>query len=216
VHHQQFFKELKEAGVEVIDLTDDFLAARKTEATDGPLCLTQDTHWSTRGVNIATQRLKEALADTEWPADALSIEAHLLAEETLEVKGDLVDWVPDFGPSDMTINVQRSSANASSFAKIPTDSESPLLMLTDSHGLVFHSGGDMLMEGAGIADRVAQELGMKVDLMAMRGSGSSVRRELARRFLTSNDEEKKKVLVYIFAARAFTESRNWSPVPLER
>ena len=216
VHHQQFYKELQEAGVKVIDLTDDFLEARKTEATDGPVCLTQDTHWSTRGVEIATKRLKEALADVEWPADAPSIETHLLPVETLEVKGDLVDRVPEFGPSNMSITVQRASANGQSFSKIETNSESPLLMLTDSHGLVFHSGGDMLMEGAGISDKVAHELGMSVDLMAMRGSGSSVRRELARRFLLSNDEEKKRVLVYVFAARAFTESRNWSPVPLQR
>jgi len=116
----------------------------------------------------------------------------------------------------MELTVQRASANAQSFEKIETDTDSPLLLLTDSHGLVFHSGGDMLMEGAGIADQLTHSLGMKLDLMAMRGSGSSVRRELARRFLTSDDEQKKKVLVYIFAARAFTESRNWSPVPLER
>ncbi len=216
VHHQQFYQELQDAGVQVIDLTDDFLAARKTEAVDGPLCLTQDTHWSTRGVEIATQRLIEALEGTEWPEDTPRIETHLLPEETLKVKGDLVDRVPEFGPSEMEITVRRASSKPGSFEKISPDADSPLLMLTDSHGLVFHSGGDMLMEGAGIADRVAHELGMKVDLMAMRGSGSSVRRELARRFLTSDDEQKKKVLVYIFAARAFTESRNWSPVPLER
>ncbi len=216
VYHQEFYAELEKAGVKVIDLTDDFLEARRTEETEGPLCLTQDTHWSIRGVNIATERLMEALADVEWNEGVKESNASLLPAEKLEVKGDLVDRVPDYGPSLMSLDVARASAAEGSFSKIPTDADSPLLLLTDSHGLVFHQGGDMLTEGAGLADRVALESGIQLDLMAMRGSGSSVRRELARRFITTDDEQKKQVLVYVFAARAFTESRNWSPYPLSR
>jgi alginate O-acetyltransferase complex protein AlgJ len=94
---------------------------------------------------------------------------------------------------------------------------SPVVVLADSHGLVFHAGEDMLARNAGLSDHLALALGFPVDLHATRGSGATptriafyrkVRRDPA--YLPS-----KKVLVWLFSAREFTESA-WAPrIPVQ-
>src|SRR5690606_13037921 len=60
--------------------------------------------------------------------------------------------------------------------------ESPVLLLADSHGLVFSAGGDMHAEGAGLPEHLAKELGFPVDLVAVKGSGATpARMNLLRR-----------------------------------
>ena len=49
------------------------------------------------------------------------------------------------------------------------DPASAIVLLGDSHNLVFHAGADMHATGAGLADQLAFELGTPVDLVAVRG-----------------------------------------------
>jgi hypothetical protein len=198
--------------VTVVDVTDDFRAAR---ATHGPVCCEQDTHWSPRGIEIAVERIAQAL--DEWPAEP-KVETYRLPPETMEITGDLVKRAEKFELSrQMPVTLARVSAAPDRFVRVEPDEESPIILLTDSHGLVFHDGGDMHTEGAGVADLLAARLGVGLDLMARRGSGSEIRIELARRFLGDPTlATRKKVVIYLFAARFFTESEMWRPVPLRR
>ena len=93
---------------------------------------------------------------------------------------------------------------------------SPVILMADSHGLIFHVGGDMLASGAGLADQLALEMGFAVDLIAVRGSGATPARvNLYRRAKRKGYLAKKKVLIWCIAAREFTESVDgWGKVPV--
>jgi hypothetical protein len=91
-----------------------------------------------------------------------------------------------------------------------------VVLLGDSHTLVFHAGDDMHARGAGLPDQLAVELGTPVDLIGVRGSGATPARvNLLRRARANPDSlPKKKVIVWCFTAREFTESQGWSKVPI--
>ena len=91
-----------------------------------------------------------------------------------------------------------------------------ILVLGDSHVLVFHDGGDMHATGAGLPDQLALELGAPVDVLGVRGSGAtSARVSLARRARASSDYlSGKKVIIWCFGARELTQADAWKSVPL--
>jgi alginate O-acetyltransferase complex protein AlgJ len=96
----------------------------------------------------------------------------------------------------------------------PTDwRESPIVLLGDSHTLVFHAGEDMHGTGAGLADQLALELGFPVDVVGVRGSGATPARiNLLRR---KDNLAGKKLVIWCFSAREFTEATGgWRLVPV--
>jgi hypothetical protein len=96
--------------------------------------------------------------------------------------------------------------------------ESPLLLLGDSHCLIYHVGGDLFATGGGLADQLACELGMAVDVLGTRGSGATPARQ--NLFLRSKADPSylagKKWVVWCFASREFTQSRQgWRKLPVQ-
>jgi alginate O-acetyltransferase complex protein AlgJ len=91
--------------------------------------------------------------------------------------------------------------------------ESPVLLLGDSHTLVFHAGDDMHGTGAGLADQLALELGFPLDVVGVRGSGATPARiNLMRR---KDNLAGKKLVIWCFSAREFTEAPGgWRIVPV--
>ncbi len=86
----------------------------------------------------------------------------------------------------------------------------------DSHTLVFH---EFLAERAGLVDQLAIELGFAPDLIGTRGSGATaVRLSLYRKSnADTNYLAKKKVVVWCFAAREFTEAdQGWVRQPIAK
>ena len=73
----------------------------------------------------------------------------------------------------------------------------------------------MHARGAGLADHLARELGFPVDLLGVRGSGSTTARiTLLRR---RDNVAGKKLVVWCFSAREFTESfSGWRRVQVIR
>ena len=57
-----------------------------------------------------------------------------------------------------------------------SDPLSPVVLLGDSHTLVFDTGEDMHTQGASLADHLLLELGFAVDLVGVRGSGGTAAR----------------------------------------
>lgn len=202
--HQMFYRELRAAGVEVLDLTDAFLAARQEEGE--PLYCLQDTHWSGRGLRMAAAAIAEAIGEADWR----NTESFESSETTVEIAGDL--WSSLADPALPRESVALRVVNAG------TDTESPVLLLGDSHTLVFHSGSDMHARDAGLPGNLAMELGRSVELIGVRGSGStSARLTLYRR--AARDAEywdRKQVVVYCLTARDFTESIDgWRELPIK-
>jgi alginate O-acetyltransferase complex protein AlgJ len=114
-----------------------------------------------------------------------------------------------------TVSLQLVGSPDAAGARAPVlpSRESPLLLLGDSHALVFHAGGDMHARGAGLADQLALALGFPVDLVAVRGSGATPARiSLARR---AGGLAGKKLVVWCLAARDLSEApQGWAKVPV--
>ena len=88
--------------------------------------------------------------------------------------------------------VGKKEAGKTGLMPLNKDRNSPVLLIGDSHTLVFNDGGDLHTRGAGLADHLTLELGFAIDHIGIRGSGTTVPRiELARR----KDNLKGKKLV---------------------
>ncbi len=210
-----FYSDLRKMGVTVIDVTDAFLAARKHDDTLGPVSCKQDSHWSPRGLKIAADAVVAHIGKPAWmsPAEDLVTQK----QDSLSYVGDLVALMPGHLETRSTTTITRITSDAPGSSPLAFNDASPVLILADSHGLVFSAGADMHSTSAGFAEHVSAGLGFSVDLMAARGSGSQVRRSLARRFIRNPDQAaQKRVLIYTFAARTFTGPDGWKTVPLSK
>ena len=197
---REFYKALEAQGIKVLDLTDTFLAARNV----GPLYCRQDTHWAPDGIRIAASEIAGRLRDLPWvkgqPKIPMTSQALPLA-----MTGDLA--LP--GAARETLTLRRVSETGSGQPVAPSKT-SPIILLGDSHNLIFHAGGDMHATGAGLPDQLAPELGFPVDVVAVRGSGATpARRNLARR---KDNLAGRRLVIWCFAARELTEGQGWAKV----
>jgi len=214
IHHQAFYELLRGNGVEVLDLTSLFLANRGH--ANGPMYCRQDTHWSGTATVLAAEQIAAEVRARPW-SESVPRETFQDEWKPVEIAGDL--WRALAAPSVAKENLSlRFVETGSEGAPVPVESDpwSPVVLLGDSHTLVFHAGGDMHAEGAGLADQLALELGFPVDLVGVRGSGATAARiNLLRR--AQNTPEywaDKKLVIWCFAAREFTESDGWRNVPI--
>ena len=200
--HQEFYQQLAAKGVKILDLAEAFAK----EKAKGPLlyCKT-DTHWSPYACELTARLIKQRLGSPAWlPAKPDGFQT---AAEKRTIVGDLTDGK---GSEELPIRVVTGADGAAL-----EDKASPVVLLGDSHTLVFHAGQDLHGTGAGLADQLAVEFGIAVDVIGVRGSGATPARvNLLRRakaepaYLAG-----KKAVIWCFAAREFTESTGWSLVP---
>ena len=204
-----FLAQLRALGVETVDLLP--VLSPAGEAPAEPLYCKTDSHWSGTGCEAAAKAIAEVLR----PAlDALPKATFRHTRTAARFHGDLEELRSPKAPSEETLSVRQISSAEG--AALQPDPASPLLLLGDSHTLVFH---DFLAERAGLLDQLAFETGVVPDLIGTRGSGANaVRVSLLRRsvkdpaYLTS-----KKVVVWCFAARELTESdQGWQNLPLKK
>lgn len=189
-------------GVPALDLTGIYFTNRPSTP---PLYCRTDSHWSPEGIRIAASEIASRIrAEAEPATGKIPMDTE---QRQIVIRGDLSSPA-DSGES-FTINAVSSGSHP-----IPASRESPVLLLGDSHNLVFHSGGEMHAEGAGLPDQLARELGFPVDVVAVMGSGATAaRRSLARR---RDNLAGKRVVVWCFSARDLTEAPSWDKVPVIR
>ncbi len=215
--HQAFYALLREEGLTVIDATELFLQHRFGPA--GPAYCKQDHHYSGQGIALLAPRIADVIRRQAWYRELQPERRSLQAEREdreIQISGDL--W------QTYRLKVRKAPARevlklefigrrdaAGKLEPIATDPHSPVLVFGGSHALVFHAGGDMHAEGAGLVDHLAAALGMPVDLVATRGDMShNPRISIYRRAKKDPDTiTTKKVFVWVFSARAFTVGR-WS------
>ena len=209
----RFIEALRKGGVDVMD-TGSLLAAEAARSTAGgdPVYCKTDSHFTPQTTAVLARaiaaHLREVLPAVIRKTDASPV---LGPPTKLTIQGDLAAT----GTTEEVPFQAVLKAVGATTAPAP-DPASPVLLLGDSHCLVFHAGGDMLATGGGLADHLGVELGSVPEVMAVRGSGATaarvnlyrkVRKEPA--FLAT-----KKVLIWCFAAREFTQSDGWKMVPL--
>ena len=215
--HREFYDLLRAKGVDVLDLTDDFIAARAGE-TDPVYCRT-DTHWSGRATVIAARRISAEIEAQKWLAGANPKQLELVsAWKRVPIQGDLWSARPPAarGPQEQVLLHFVGARASGADVPLPENADSPVVLLGDSHSLVFHEGGDMHARGAGLADQLALELGFALDVVAVRGSGATPARVnlLRRARKDANYLAGKKVVVWCFSAREWSESLGWDLVPV--
>lgn len=203
---QEFFKLLREKGVKVLDLGEVF---QKEKANPrGPLlyCKT-DTHWSPYACQVTAREIKKLLGAPVW-LDGKP-DRFTAKQETRTIIGDLAGGK---GSEELPVRVIQARGAALE------DRASPVVLLGDSHTLVFHAGAEMHGTGAGLADQLAAELGSAVDVIGVRGSGATAARVNLLRRAKADPRylAGKKVVIWCFAAREFTESTGWSVLKLGR
>ncbi|MGA7391519.1 MAG: hypothetical protein WBW78_02575 [Terrimicrobiaceae bacterium] len=196
-----FYESLRAKGVEVLDLSQAFASAK----ANGPLYCARDTHWNGSAITLAARELGGVVKGVSKRNLALDAK-----EETVEIQGDLGGETEK-----VTLRLVRPHGQT---VRLEPDRGSPILLLGDSHVLVFHEGGDMHAAGAGLPDQLAFELSTPIDVLGVRGSGAtSARLSLARRARANPDYlGAKKVIIWCFGARELTQADAWKLVPLSK
>ncbi|MFM8810441.1 MAG: alginate O-acetyltransferase AlgX-related protein [Chthoniobacterales bacterium] len=181
-------------GVDVIDLLGDYTAAPE------PMFCQRDTHWSGPGISAAVERLIPSLQ-----ASGINIDAAARDKTWVEtsINGDL-------GGDPEKVKLRFAKDSAAQKAK------APVLLLGDSHVLVFHQGGDLHAIGAGLPEQLAEVVDGMPEVLGVRGSGAtSSRMTLARTIRAKPDYlADKKLVVWVFAGREFTEADAWKKFPV--
>lgn len=208
--HQEFYALLKQRGLSVIDLLPIYLKHRNDAG--GPLYCKTDTHWSGRGVELAAQAVEDEIKGRSWMKD---LPKPTLTSESRNVQltGDLARMLDEQNPVRESLRLT-FVGTGTELTPLAPSRESPVLLMGDSHTLVFHDP-TLVASGAGLPDHLALRLGVAVDLIGVRGSGATTTRiELLRR---KDNLAGKKLVIWCFSVREFTESpMGWRKVPVIR
>jgi alginate O-acetyltransferase complex protein AlgJ len=208
---QAFYELLGKQGVQVVDLLPMFLEHRGEAG--GMYCKT-DSHWSSAAIALAAKAVAERVQDRAWLKGLKPAKYETEIREQ-EISGDLARLLNESQPAREALPLSFVGVReGAALAPIATDRESPVLLMGDSHTLVFHDP-ELFARGAGLPDHLALQLGAAVDLIGVRGSGATTTRiELLRR---RDNLRGKKLVVWCFSFREFTESfTGWRSVPVIR
>jgi alginate O-acetyltransferase complex protein AlgJ len=167
-------------------------------------------------VAVAAEMIAERVSKQPWwQALALEKPNYSTQEREVEISGDQARMLNESQPARETLKLTIVGVpDGGSLSPIAPDRESPVLLMGDSHTLVFHDP-ELFATGAGLPDHLALRLQTPVDLIGVRGSGATTTRiELLRR---RDNLKGKKLVIWCFSFREFTESfTGWRKVPVLR
>ncbi|HXV62325.1 MAG TPA: hypothetical protein VEK15_16610, partial [Vicinamibacteria bacterium] len=158
--HQEFYDLLRREGLTVVDLLPTFLEDRAHP--DGPLYCRQDTHWSGVGVVRAAEAIAEIVRNRPW-LDALDTRSFSFEWHSTVIEGDLRRMLGDETLAREELRLRRIENPGPPETPVEPDPASPIVLVGDSHDLVFHGGEDMHAKGSGLVDQLAYELGVPLD-----------------------------------------------------
>lgn len=207
--YQEFYGQLAARGVRVIDLLPTLLKNRD-KAT---LYCRTDTHYSGAGLDLFAKAAADAIKKEGWYA-AVEKKDYTTTKRVVTIHGDLSQMAGGTGPEEeVELTVVAGKGDGK---QVESDIKSPVILLGDSHTLVFQAGGDLYAKGAGLFDNLSADLGFAVDLLGVRGSGVTPARIKLFQRSKQNDEylDGKKALIWCFAAREFTETSDWKKIPV--
>jgi len=207
--YQRFVAELRQHGVEVLDILPSQLAP------DDRRFLTQDTHWTPQWMDRVARQVAERL-QPQLPAAT----APALAKQSEPIArlGDLVDMLrlpPGqtlFQPQSVTVE---RIVDARSKLPWQASAAAEALLLGDSFCNIFSSDQMGWGDSAGFAEHLAYYLGRPLDRLVRNDAGAHATREmLAKELRRGNDRlAGKKVVIWEFAARELA-CGDWKLFPL--
>ena len=205
---REFYDVLRQAGVDVLDLVPQFQKERL--GAGGLLYCRTDSHWTPRGSRLAADAVTAKIGNADWLRQMVRRDS-VIQEGAIKVRGDLADLQPGVPSESESVPVM-SVTTAAGQPVSAVDRSSPVVVLGDSHTLIFHDP-EMFGSASGFVDFLSLGLRIPVDLVGVRGSGATTTRiELLRR---RDRMAGKRVVIWCFSFREFTESETgWRKVPV--
>lgn len=209
-NHRAFYALLRSEGIDVLDLTERFLDDRFHG--EGPLYCRQDTHWSGVGCVVAAQAIAEAVRGRSW-FDALETRAFRFGWQSTTIDGDLARDRESL-PAREELRLRTIAVGgAGRPSAVPRAADSPITLLGDTHALVFHAGEEMHAVGSGLADQLAYELGLPIDVVASDSPGAALADFRRRAEAEPAAWDGKRLVIWCFAAQAITADGAWRASP---
>lgn len=210
-----YYDELRKQGVEVLDLEPVLNTARAESGGEGKdkLYCQQDSHFSPLTAEIIAGLVKHAVENEAWYKSQPKEVFKRSKQETLTITGDQVKdgaFAPAPEPEVLSLRYAGREVDGKIEA-LAADKNSQVLLLGDSHTMVFSDGGKagMHCQSAGLQDQLQYELGFAIDRVSNKGSGIMQARKnlvLMRVRKEPGFWEKKKLVVWVFSVREFTQS----------
>ena len=217
-HLRAFYRLLRARGVDVLDLTDEFRRQRKRLGGKRKLYCQSDTHWSPTACWVAARAIRRHIKARPWFVKLAPKKGPFsFSGRKITIHGDLWRMLGREASARETLTARYVwYTNDKDRKGVPDDRSSPILLLGDSHCLVFHGGKEMHAAGSGLADHLAWEAHRPIDVLGVRGSGATASRiSLYRRGRRSEGYlAGKKLIIWCLSAREFTEADGWRKVPL--
>ncbi len=205
------FATLTEQGIGVLDLIPLFTEQRK----DVQLYCKTDSHFSGAGVKTVARKAAAYIMAAEW-YKGLPKKEYVSKQKEVSIHGDLAEMTGDTNATEsLPLSFVMKKDDNSAVIANPA---SPVLLLGDSHTLVFSVGNDMHTSGAGLFDHLALEIGFPVDRIGVRGSGATPSRiKLYQRSRKEPDFLKnKKTVIWCLSARELTGPGGWRKIPVAK
>ncbi|BHH81957.1 alginate O-acetyltransferase AlgX-related protein [Desulforhopalus sp. 52FAK] len=206
--YTEFYRQLRESGVNVIDL----LPELTLQAAEKNVYCKTDTHFSGDGLALFAAEAAKALRAEAW-YESLPQQEFVKTDQNVSIVGDLSQMLGKTDTEELTLSLVTSKATGSA---VISDENSPVVLLGDSHTLVFSAGGDLHAKSAGLFDHLSADLGFPLDLLGVRGSGiTPARVKLFQRSKKNPDYlSGKKAVIWCFTAREFTGTGGWREIPV--
>lgn len=201
-----FVAQLQKEEFHVVDLQALFAAAK----SDTRLYCKTDTHWSPRGAELAAEAVASLLKQLNVPAAPPADLIQTAPAADITFQGDLTE------PGDPAETLPARIVRRTDGQPIIQET-APILLLGDSHTLVFSEGGDMHARDSGFPEHLALQLQLPIDRLANRGSASTPPRMSLFRKAARDPAwlENKRAVIYLFTARELTKSLNgWRELPI--
>jgi hypothetical protein len=203
----RFLLALNEAGVETLDLSVPFVAARQPPDADaGELYLHADAHWAPRGAETAAKAVADAVAEYPWFKSG-----PLIVGRDLHLEKREIDYNPGQELMRVGAEMQRVKANVVLLGVTMLDAvsaTSPFILLGDSHVRLYRA------TGCDFCAHFCRYTGWKLDVIqSFGGAADQVRRKLAHR--TPSEWEGKKLVIWIVPETLLVPAPWWKPVKFD-
>ena len=212
---KDYYDELRKQGVDVLDIEPILKAHRAEtggEGADKVFC-EQDAHFAPLTTEIIADLVKKKIENEAWYKDQPKESFKRSAKKALTIKGDQVKgggFTPV--PKDEVLTLTYAGRDVGGkIEAVPADKNSPVLLIGDSHTMVFTDGlsTGMHCQAAGLQDQLQYELGFALDRVGNKGSGLvQARKSLIMMRVRSETGfwDKKKLVIWVFSNREFTQS----------
>jgi len=202
-----YLNELTKNDIDVIDLYD------KLSQSSDPIYCKTDSHFTPKTAARISGHIIKHIAERfpEVPIQSPSADTESQASVSqITIKGDLAG-----NEAEETLELHTAPKCATSVNQPGAITNSPILLMGDSHLLVYNQGDDMHATGAGIFDHLTPALGYSPDVISNKGDGIKAVRTKLYRDLKKNPDllKDKKLIIWCFAARNFSQQQ-WNEVKL--